>query len=157
MIKFNIMTYDLVFRNIQRHFEETQTILNQLTDTVIKQKPVPQGRALGEIILHIIRSLEYYTQGLARNIWKALPYSLNDYSSAQSITDLYSEVIGRVSDYLEIIKKQNLDEILNHGNRPATRVELLNEMLEHSIQHRGQLLVYYRLLGLEPTKIPYII
>ncbi|MHA2176284.1 MAG: DinB family protein [Candidatus Hodarchaeales archaeon] len=151
------MSYELIFQSAIRHFEETQLIIDQLSDNLIKKEPVISGRSLGEIVLHIIRSLEYYTQGLAKNIWKPLPYSLDDYSSAQSLKELYSGVVTKVLDYLEIIREQNLETVLIHGNRSATRIELLTEMLEHSIQHRGQLLVYYRLLGLEPAKIPYII
>ncbi|MHA1941149.1 MAG: DinB family protein [Candidatus Hodarchaeales archaeon] len=151
------MSYELIFQSAIRHFEETQLIIDQLSDNLIKKEPVISGRSLGEIVLHIIRSLEYYTQGLAKNIWKPLPYSLDDYSSAQSLKELYSGVVTKVLDYLEIIREQNLEKVLTHGNRSATRVEFLTEMLEHSIQHRGQLLVYYRLLGLEPAKIPYII
>ncbi|MHA2462691.1 MAG: DinB family protein [Candidatus Thorarchaeota archaeon] len=34
---------------------------------------------------------------------------------------------------------------------------MLLELIEHSIHHRGQITVYYRLLGIKPAHIPYIL
>ncbi|MCK4567807.1 MAG: hypothetical protein KAU48_10925 [Candidatus Thorarchaeota archaeon] len=34
---------------------------------------------------------------------------------------------------------------------------MILEMLEHSIHHRGQITAYYRLLGISPVLILYIV
>ncbi|MHA1993439.1 MAG: DinB family protein [Candidatus Hodarchaeales archaeon] len=151
------MVYKFLIEAIHRHLEETELILNQLTDEVVLKEPVRTGRSLGEIVIHIIRSLEYYSQGLAKNIWEPLNYTLDKYPNAKSISSLYKDVVTRTKSHLESISPQTLDEVHSEGNRTATRAELLLELLEHSVQHRGQLLVYYRLLGLIPKEIPYII
>jgi uncharacterized damage-inducible protein DinB len=151
------VVYDFLKRAIQRHFEETTLILNQLTDDMIMKEPVNTGRPLGEIVLHIIRSLEYYSRGLAKNIWEPLNYTLEKYPTANSIVVLYKEAVTRTETYLQEISPSSLKEEYAEGNRIAKRAELLLELVEHSIQHRGQLLVYYRLLGIVPKEIPYII
>ena len=151
------MVYDFLIKAIHRHLEETDLILNQLTDDIIMKEPVTTGRPLGEVVLHIIRSLEYYSQGLAKNVWESLNYALDKYPTTDSISTLYYEVVTRTKSYLGTISPLTLEEVYTEGNRNATRAELLLELLEHSIQHRGQLLVYYRLLGIIPKKIPYII
>lgn len=151
------MSSQIVKNALLRHFEETRLILDQLTDEVINQEPVPNGRPLGEIILHIIRSFEFYSQGLAKNVWKPLNYHLETYSSEKKMKKLFNEVILKSREYLDSIQSVDLNEIVKGFNRETTKIEILLEMLEHSIQHRGQILVYYRLLGIEPAKIPYII
>jgi uncharacterized damage-inducible protein DinB len=151
------MSSQIIINALLRHFEETRLILDQLTDEVINQEPVPNGRPLGEIVLHVIRSFEFYSQGLAKNVWKPLNYHLDTYSSEKKMKKLFNEVILKSREYLDSIQSADLNEIVKGFNRETTKIEILLEMLEHSIQHRGQILVYYRLLGIEPAKIPYII
>jgi len=142
---------------IDRHLDETALIIDQLTTIDITSKPVENGRKIGEIVLHMIRSLEYYSRGLATKVWEVLPYDLISYPSSKDIQALYRSVSNRVRKYLNDLSLPVLEEQFSEFNRPATGFEILLEMLEHSIQHRGQLLVYLRLLDIEPAKIPYII
>jgi len=151
------MEYELIFDALNRHLSETKSIIDQLTDEVLHEKPVNSGRSLGDVIMHLIRSIEYYSQGLAKNVWIPLTYEVTEFSTALKVKNLYNEVHTKASNYLIEITGTNLNESYEKGNRPAKRIDVLLEMLEHSIQHRGQILVYYRLLGIEPAKIPYII
>jgi len=151
------MEYELIFRAINRHFNETKLIIDQLTDEALYETPVQSGRSLGDVVMHLIRSIEYYSQGLAKNVWTPLTYDLMKFSTALKVKSLFNDVLNKANNYLIEIDRKNMNESYENGNRPAKRVEVLLEMLEHSIQHRGQILVYYRLLGIEPVKIPYII
>ncbi|MFX1507244.1 MAG: DinB family protein [Promethearchaeota archaeon] len=149
--------YNFLISAIERHFEETKLLFNQLTDEVVISEPVQSGRPLGEIILHMIRSLEFYSRGLATNHWELLSYNISDFRSAQDINNLYTTVVKKTLNHLKLLSPTDLNDILDNFNRSASKLEVLLEMLEHSIQHRGQLLVYYRLLNIEPVKIPYIV
>ncbi|MFW9905024.1 MAG: DinB family protein [Candidatus Thorarchaeota archaeon] len=149
--------YNLLTSAIARHFEETKLLFDQLTDEVVISQPVQTGRPLGEIMLHMIRSLEFYSRGLATNHWEPLSYNISDFRSAQNINDLYTTVVRKTLNYLKLLSPADLNDILHNFNRSASKLEVLLEMFEHSIQHRGQVLVYFRLLNLEPAKIPYIV
>ncbi|MFX0208662.1 MAG: DinB family protein [Candidatus Hodarchaeota archaeon] len=149
--------YNFLTSAIERHFEETILLFDQLTDEAIISKPVQTGRPLGEVMLHMIRSLEFYSRGLATYHWEPLSYKISDFSSAKDINNLYITVTKKTLNYLKQLSPADLDDILDNFNRSASKLEILLEMLEHSIQHRGQLLVYYRLLNIEPAKIPYIV
>ncbi|MHA2358018.1 MAG: DinB family protein [Candidatus Heimdallarchaeaceae archaeon] len=151
------MDLDYLKGNIVRHIDETSQYINQLTDELIFQEPVKDGRPIGEIILHMIRSLEFYSRGIAENIWEPLAFKLTEYNTADKIAELYKEVKQRVINYFNNYTSDLLDEKIEIFNRPATKKEIFNEMLEHSIHHRGQISVYFRLLELEPPKIEYII
>ena len=151
------MIYNVLRTAIKRHLDETKLLINQLTNQIVIREPVQPGRPLGEIILHMIRSIEFYLRGLTTNHWEPLPYNITTYRSAQDIKNLYEDVVQKAKNYLENLPPSVLNELLEGFSRPATKAEVLLEMLEHSIHHRGQILVYLRLLGLEPAKIPYIV
>jgi uncharacterized damage-inducible protein DinB len=152
-----ILLFGFLKDSLDRHLSETLPLIEQLTEVDIMSRPTPGVREIGEVVLHLIRSVEYYTKGLVKNQWEQLPYTLERYDSAESIITLAKEVFDKVRLYLNIIPAMDLSRVIDSFNRPATVGEILLEMIEHSIHHRGQITVYYRLLGIEPNKIDYII
>ncbi len=158
---------------IYRHLTETRVYLSNLAgslsledlmeenvihpDPMVFKVPVKDGRPLGEIILHMIRSLEFYSTGIAINKWTPLSYNLTEFSTSQEILNLYDHVVEKTKRYLDNLTDDILNDQVKDFNRIATKKEILLEMLEHSLHHRGQLSVYFRLLGLDPPAIPYII
>jgi uncharacterized damage-inducible protein DinB len=120
-------------------------------------QPTPEVREIGEVVLHLLRSLEHYMQGIVKNKWESLPYTLETYDSAESIVKLAEDVFVRVRQYMNIVPSLDLSRVIDTFNRPATVGEIILEMVEHSLHHRGQITVYYRLLGIKPSHIPYII
>ncbi len=142
---------------IRRHLDETYPLLSQLDDTHLHSEPISDGRALGELVFHMLRSLEYYLKGITEGIWEPAPYTFDGFVSSDSLEQIMQEVFAGVRTRLSLISLGDLSRIISNFSRPATVGELLLEMLEHSVHHRGQLTVYLRLLGVEPTKIEYII
>ncbi|MGY5861539.1 MAG: DinB family protein [Candidatus Thorarchaeota archaeon] len=151
------MLFEFLQDALSRHLDETLPMINQLTDNVVMSEPYEEGRPLGEIILHMLRSIEYYLRGVVENNWDPLPYSLDEYRTAEMIRTLATEVFSRAKQYIADLDSVDLLRESNSFNRPATVAEILHEMLEHSVHHRGQLTVYYRLLGIAPVQIQYIV
>ncbi|UCE11512.1 MAG: DinB family protein [Candidatus Thorarchaeota archaeon] len=151
------MLYEFLQNAALRHFYETRPLIDQIDDNHVLAIPIEGGRPLGEVILHLIRSIEFYLRGLIHNEWRPLPYSLEEYQSAAAIRALYEEVIDRARDYIEQLSHTDLSQVNESFNRPATKAEILLEMIEHSIHHRGQITVYFRLIGIEVSRIHYII
>ena len=151
------MLYEFLKETVERHLDETLPLIEQLTEVDIVSQPTPGVREIGEVVLHLVRSLEYYMQGIVKNQWESLPYTLEKYDSAESIINLTKDVFDRVKQYMNIIPSMDLSRVIDSFNRPATVSEIIVEMIEHSIHHRGQITVYYRLLGAKPHHIAYII
>lgn len=144
-------------KTIKRHFEESSILINQINDDILDFKVNEETRDIVNIILHMIRSYEYYITGILFDEWKPLDYSFEVYNNTKKIKKLYDEVIQKMLLLLEKITDDLLNEKVSQFNRIATKEEILAEMIEHSIHHRGQLTVYYRLKGITPMKIDYII
>ena len=151
------MLHKFLSAALKRHLDETMPFVEQLTDEDLTKVPVAGGRPLGEIVLHMLRSVEYYLVGLTKNEWTPLRYTLEEYSTAESVKKLTKEVFTRALDYARQLSDVDLTISTSAFNRSATAAELLLEAIEHSIHHRGQVTVYYRLLGIEVPQIPYII
>ncbi|MFW9851726.1 MAG: DinB family protein [Candidatus Thorarchaeota archaeon] len=151
------MSVSTLKKSILRHLNETSFFIEKLDDKVILQEPVSGGRSLGEIVLHMLRSIHFYLRGCVEDIWESQSYSLEKYSSAQEIKKLYETIVKTTEVYLEKLSPDILEIMVKDFNKPATKEEILHEMLEHSIHHRGQLSVYFRLLKMNPPVIEYII
>ncbi len=142
---------------INRHFEETNLLIEQLTDDLFEKKASKETRKTAEIILHMIRSYEFYARGLSEGEWIPAPYSLEKYNNSKKVRSLYNEVVKITNKYLENITDESMLEEVSGFNRTATKGEILLELLEHGLHHRGQLSVYYRLSKKQPAKIDYIL
>jgi uncharacterized damage-inducible protein DinB len=151
------MVYELLRDAVRRHLDETQPIIDQLAEIDIMSKPISGGREIGEVVLHLIRSLEYYMRGVVEGFWEPLPYTLETYTSSEAIIQLAQQVFRRVSEYIYFVRLMNLDDKIDTFKRPASIAEIILEMIEHSVHHRGQITVYYRQLGIAPKSISYII
>lgn len=151
------MMYDFLKESLERHLDETLPLVQQLTEVDITNQPTPGAREIGEVVLHLVRSLEYYMQGIVKNHWESLPYTLESYDTPESIVNLSGDVFARVKQYMNNIQSKDLERVIDSFNRPATVAEIIHEMIEHSVHHRGQITVYYRLLGIAPSSIAYII
>ena len=148
---------EFLINALKRHYDETRVLFEQITDKDVSSEPVQTGRPVGELLLHMIRAMEFYPIGIIQGIWKPLPYTLENYNTKAQILLLYDEVVVRCHKYLETIKTQDLNEkiYVDYSNSNVSKKEILLEFLEHNVGHRGQLLVYLRLLGINPEKITF--
>ena len=142
---------------VRRIFQQVQQLVDQLDDEIILKRPVDTIRPLGDIFLHILRLGEVYLTGIVTDIWNPIPYVLEKYGTAGAIQLLFREVIGRLNEYLGKLTEDLLAEEVTILNRPATKAELLMELIEHTSHHQGQIMVYYRISGIKPAEINYIV
>ncbi|MFW9845646.1 MAG: DinB family protein [Candidatus Thorarchaeota archaeon] len=151
------MLHEFLRTALKRHLDETQPLIDQITDNDLMKPPFKDTKPLGEVILHMLRSIDFYLIGLAKNEWTPLPYSLEEYKTAERMKVLAREVFERARAYVDLLNDRELEKTITSFNRPAKAAEILLEAIEHSIHHRGQITVYFRLLGIEVPPIPYII
>jgi len=149
--------YKFLISAVKRHLKETQPIIEQLKEVNVMRIPFPNGREIGEVVLHMIRSLEFYMRGITTNQWEFLRYSIEEYDSAEAIIQLAENVFKHVEVYASLISSTDMERKVKPFDTEATIAQLLMEMLEHSIHHRGQIITYLRLSGVEPIPIKYII
>ncbi|MHA2312886.1 MAG: DinB family protein [Candidatus Thorarchaeota archaeon] len=151
------MLHQFLKMAVNRHLDETKPLIDQISDEDVSKIPIKDGRPLGEVLLHMLRSIDFYLIGLTKDEWTPLPYTLEEFNTANKIKKLSEEVFENARRYVDLLSDSDFNKTERSFNRPATAAEILLEMIEHSIHHRGQITVYYRLLGIDVPRIPYII
>ena len=151
------MDYEFLRATVKRSFYELGLLAKQLTDELVQAHPLKGGRPLGDVFLHILRSAVAYSRGIATDVWKPVDYSLKRYPTAKTIQALLQDVMKKVEAYLNKVTPEMTLDVVEELNRPATKGAILAEMIEHTAHHRGQITAYYRLLGVTPAEIPYIV
>jgi uncharacterized damage-inducible protein DinB len=118
-------------------------------------KPTPEVRSFAQQLLHVSASMYYFTapaQGGA-------PPASDDPPRAQYKTkaDVVAYVKKCIEDGAAVIKakgdKGMADTVVEPESKQLTRVsDLAYGIIEHSGEHYGQLVVYYRISGLVPPE-----
>ncbi|MHA2021655.1 MAG: hypothetical protein ACW96N_08065, partial [Candidatus Thorarchaeota archaeon] len=82
------MLHQFLSAALKRHLDETQPLIDQIVDQDLAKVPIKDGRPLGEILLHMLRSIDFYMVGLTQNEWVPLSYSLKEYNTAEAVKGL---------------------------------------------------------------------
>ena len=138
--------------NWNRIHKQTSRALRAAPDAHLEWRPGEGMFTLRELISHIPEA-EF-----------ALVRSALAGSTKTERLDLANQTVAQIADAFDIQHEQLVEEVsrlsleqLNeevefHGKRMRRKV-LLAGLTEHEIHHRGQILTYYRLLGIEPPNL----
>jgi uncharacterized damage-inducible protein DinB len=129
--------------------QATQKIFNALTDSSLNQMVYPEGRTLGIISWHIIKTLGEMMEktGLEIN-------APDENSDEPTNASVYGETYSRLSLELinEVETKWNdsmLGDVLDMYGEKWSRGMVLQVLIRHEIHHRAQLTVLMRQAGLK--------
>jgi uncharacterized damage-inducible protein DinB len=131
-------------------------IAEDLPEDKYDYKPNPDSRTFQAVLLHVSASMYYFTDP-AQN---KKPRYADDPKPADlkinSKTDLVAFVKQCVKDGADVIKAKGdkgMNEAVNAGGPRLNRVsDLAYGLVEHSGEHYGNLVVYYRNNGLVPPE-----
>ena len=131
-------------------------IAEDLPEDKYDYKPNPDSRTFEALLLHVSGSMYYFTDP----VLKQKPRYADDPKPADlkinSKADLVGFVKQCVKDGADAIKAKGdkgMSEAVNAGGPRLSRVdELAYGLIEHSGEHYGNLVVYYRNNGLVPPE-----
>jgi len=131
-------------------------IAEDLPEDKYDYKPNPDSRTFRAVLLHVSASMYYFTD----TAMKQKPRYADDPKPADlkinSKADLVAFVKQCVNDGAEVIKAKGdkgLNESLNDGGPRLIRLgDLAYGLIEHSGEHYGNLVVYYRINGIVPPE-----
>ena len=129
--------------------QATQKIFNALTDSSLNQIVYPEGRTLGIIGWHIIKTLGEMMEKTGIEI-----NAPEENSNEPTEASVYAETYKRLSDDLisEVESKWNdamLADVLDMYGEKWSRVLVLQVLIRHEIHHRAQMTVLMRQAGLK--------
>ena len=126
----------IIVKHLLKAFNLTTDLVDAMTDNdlKLKLKGLPSNN-IGEQLWCVIGARESYLNAIIKEGWMGFSCSLNDTTSKISV--------------LECLKKSAEDSLdyLNSCELNEKQVELLLALLEHEIQHHGQLIRYRFVFG----------
>lgn len=129
-------------------------IAEDLPENKYDYKPNPESRSFIQQLMHASGSMYFFTdvaQGTQARYG-------DDPSRSEWVTkgDVVAFVSQSVKDGADLIEKKGengLSELVNDGSSHLIRVEdLAHRVIEHSGEHYGQLVAYYRISGMVPPE-----
>ncbi|MHA2503296.1 MAG: DinB family protein [Candidatus Kariarchaeaceae archaeon] len=133
------------------------TAFHESDQDLFGYSPAEGSRSVAEILLHIIRSVEYYLTGVVEDTWEFLPYTTETHDTFEKIKDQASSTRSKVLHMIEELSGDRLHHLYTQLEKPAFGLSLMIELLYHQMEHFGQLQVYLRINGIEPPTYPFLI
>jgi uncharacterized damage-inducible protein DinB len=144
--------------DLQEHLDRYRAVtlqhLEMLSDEDLSWRPRPDAFSIGQQLVHILQSEDFFIRGLADEDWdmnrlrfpKVLP-------SCATLKADFAAVRERTKQYLATLDAAQFDTMVcppHAGEYGGTLRSWLWFVLEHEIHHKAQLCEYFRGLGRIP-------
>lgn len=144
--------------NLREHLDRYRAVTLLTIDAVsddasLAWRPTPDSFTLGQQLVHIAQTEDYYTAGLFEGEWLSTRLRLDTAPRERAaIRAYFDEVRGRLSARLDAMSPSELDvgHDAPHAPPGVTLRWWLWFLLEHEIHHKAQAAVYLRQLGVVP-------
>lgn len=143
---------ELIVAGWERHRAVTLQFLDALDEAELGWRPTPEAMSCGQQLVHIAQTEDFHERGLFGGEWnRDLLRFPKPMPSKDALRSRFEEVRGRTTSRLAALTAADLDAPCAHPNAPPG-LNLrwwLTFLLEHEVHHKGQLAVYFRLMGKE--------
>ena len=131
-------------------------IAEDLPEDKYDYKPNPDSRTFRAVLLHVSASMYYFTDPVQNKKARYADDPKPEDLKIDSKADLVNFVKQCVKDGADVIQAKGdkgMSQSVNAGGPRLNRVdELAYGLIEHSGEHYGNLVVYYRINGLVPPE-----
>ena len=114
-------------------------------------RPSDDQMSFKEQLLHMIANMMWLSSSYLGG--NALEENIREGSfSKAEVLGILRKAFGSSADAVEKLKASQLDEEVDFFAGPMNKRQILTLMNDHLIHHRGQLVVYLRLNGIQPPR-----
>jgi len=116
-------------------------------------KPTPAQRSFAEQLLHAAASNYYFTNSaMGKKLPAAEDPKRDQYKSKADVVAFVKKSFADGAAAIQSKGEKGLTETVVYGDQKARILDIAYGIIEHSGEHYGQLVVYYRLAGLVPPE-----
>ncbi len=115
-------------------------------------KPTPAQRSFAEQLLHAAGSMYYFTNPVMGQKPPAEDPKRDQYKSKADIVAFVKKSVADGAAAIQSKGEKGLMQTVVYGYQKARVLDIAYGLIEHSGEHYGQLVVYYRLAGLVPPE-----
>ena len=114
-------------------------------------RPVEEIMTFGEQLLHITANMDW----LGANHLDARQHSMtlrDTIYEKEELIEVMKEGFEIAAEAIKSLPEEELDEVVDFFAGPMTKRQIMHLMHDHHTHHRGQLIIYLRLNGLQPPR-----
>jgi uncharacterized damage-inducible protein DinB len=115
-------------------------------------KPTPAERSFAEQLLHAAGSMYYFTNPVTGQKPPVEDPKREQYKTKADIVAFVKKSVADGAAALQSKGEKGLMQTVVYGDQKARVLDIAYGIIEHSGEHYGQLVVYYRLAGLVPPE-----
>jgi len=115
-------------------------------------KPTPVQRSFAEQLLHAAGSLYYFTNSVTGQKTPTEDPKREQYKTKADVVAFVKKSVADGAAALQSKGEKGLMQTVVYGDQKARVLDIAYGIIEHSGEHYGQLVVYYRLAGLVPPE-----
>ncbi|OIJ17627.1 damage-inducible protein DinB [Anaerobacillus alkalilacustris] len=136
------------------HRKAVIELLNTVQDEQLHYKPWKGAMSFAELVLHITGSMNMFVE----TVKNGELVQQTEKKSFKTVGDLKAIVIEETKQTrieLELLTDKQLNKIIDFYGTKMTGTALLTTAKDHEIHHKGQLLTYARLMGI--NSLPFFV
>ncbi|HSI78726.1 MAG TPA: DinB family protein [Lunatimonas sp.] len=147
---------DPFLRDFLERWESSKTymvaVAEAMPEDAYEFKPVEEEMTFAEQLMHIAVVVEWHT--FSRFGGLDTPFRSDDYRPdglpKDDLIAVLTQEFDKAADYIKTFDADRLEETNTYAQFTRTRRQFLLLLADHVTHHRGQLLVYLRLKGINP-------
>ena len=144
---------DALLMELEQEGQTTRRVLERVPDGQLAWRPHPKSYSLGQLGLHVAATPGRVATIASQDVFDAQAFTQSEASSRAEMLDALTEGLATARRTLSLMDDSRLMATwtLRVNGKPVMTVPrigmLRTIMLNHWYHHRGQLVVYFRLLG----------
>lgn len=151
---------DIFIKEYLERFENSRKYLNLVAEMMPEDKynfrATPESKSFAENLLHIGKAMDWHSQSLiggrpARDNNIDTTFHVENKSKKDMIA-IINKTFDEATELIKQFDTAHFDDRLDYSGLDRTKRQILLLLADHISHHRGQMLVYLRLNGLEPPK-----
>lgn len=132
--------------------KQTARVLRAVPANKMDFKPKEHMMTLGELTVHIPQAALLFARTALAGTTQKIDLDLSN-SSPEEIAVAYEENFKQLAGEVWELTREQLDEEVQFFDYKLRRIELLQELVNHEIHHRGQLYTYLHLVDVKPPAL----
>ena len=135
-------------------FEGTEMIISGIRDEMFDVRPYPQLMSFGEQIDHLSAvEAEIFDEAAGALKFERIPFGYKPSDGLEAGIGQWKRIHDLGDGFIAALDDDRLDfRFLTVSHVHISVARMINNVIEHEIHHRGQLIAYFRMLNLEPPK-----
>ena len=136
---------------LETRFKATRKVVASIPSDKLDFKPTPEMMSARELALHLMGNYTFLESGLAQKRWDIKTFEVDGKSgSTDELVSTFDSIYQTARQNLEKVPDEAFEQRAKPFGTEQKVSTLVLAMAEHEIQHRGQMQVYLRLMGVKP-------